>query len=42
MRDDEIRHGRVARDAGASELPWAVRVLMRAAARVMTLTAYRL
>jgi 3-demethoxyubiquinol 3-hydroxylase len=42
MRDDEIRHGRVARDAGASELPWAVRVLMRGAARVMTLTAYRL
>ena len=42
MRDDEIRHGRVARDAGANELPWPVRVLMRGAARVMTLTAYRL
>ena len=42
MRDDEIRHGAVARDAGAAELPWAARVLMRMAARVMTLTAYRL
>jgi ubiquinone biosynthesis monooxygenase Coq7 len=42
MRDDEIRHGRVARDAGATELPWPVRMLMRGTARVMTLTAYRL
>ena len=42
MRDDEIRHGRVARDAGAAELAWPVRVLMRGAARLMTLTAYRL
>lgn len=42
MRDDETRHGAAARDAGAVELPWATRVLMRAAARVMTLIAYRL
>jgi len=42
MRDDEIRHGASARDAGAAELPWPVRILMRGAARVMTLTAYRL
>ena len=42
MRDDEMRHGRVARDAGAGELAWPVRVLMRATARVMTLSAYRL
>jgi len=42
MRDDEIRHGASARDAGAAELPWPVRALMRGAARVMTLTAYRL
>jgi ubiquinone biosynthesis monooxygenase Coq7 len=40
MRDDEVRHGGVARDAGARELPWPVRTLMRGAARVMTLTAY--
>ena len=42
MRDDEVRHGTAARDAGAVELPWVVRALMRAAARVMTTTAYRL
>jgi len=42
MRDDEMRHGRTARDAGASELPLPVRWAMRGAARVMTLTAYRL
>lgn len=42
MRDDEIRHGAAARDAGAAELPLPTRALMRAMARVMTLTAYRL
>jgi ubiquinone biosynthesis monooxygenase Coq7 len=42
MRDDEARHGATARDAGAGELPLPVRLLMRAAARVMTATAYYL
>ena len=42
MRDDEVRHGRLAQDAGAGALPLPVRVLMRAAAKVMTITAYRL
>ena len=42
MRDDEARHGAMAQDAGAGELPLPVRLLMRAAARVMTATAYRL
>jgi ubiquinone biosynthesis monooxygenase Coq7 len=42
MRDDEMRHGRAARDAGASELPWPARVAMRGVARVMTVTAYRI
>src|SRR2546426_11694051 len=42
MRDDEARHGAAARDAGASDLPWPVRALMRATAKVMTVTAYRL
>jgi len=42
MRDDEARHGAMAKDAGASELPLPVRLLMRAAARVMTATAYHL
>ena len=41
MRDDEARHGASARDAGASELPLPVRALMRATAKLMTLTAYR-
>jgi ubiquinone biosynthesis monooxygenase Coq7 len=41
MRDDEARHGASARDAGASELPAPVRALMRATAKLMTITAYR-
>ena len=41
MRDDEVRHGMSARDAGASDLPWPVRALMRATAKLMTVTAYR-
>ena len=40
MRDDEERHGAQAKQAGAGELPTAVRRLMRAAAGVMTRTAY--
>jgi ubiquinone biosynthesis monooxygenase Coq7 len=42
MRDDEIRHGVAARDAGARDLPWPVRALMRTTAKLMTVTAYRL
>ena len=42
MREDEARHGASAHAAGASELPWPVRALMRATAKVMTITAYRL
>jgi ubiquinone biosynthesis monooxygenase Coq7 len=42
MRDDEIRHGAAASEAGASTLPLPVRVLMRATAKLMTLTAYRI
>jgi 3-demethoxyubiquinol 3-hydroxylase len=41
MREDEARHGASARDAGASELPGPVRALMRATAKLMTITAYR-
>ena len=40
MRDDEMRHGAAARDAGAEELPFPIRALMRATAKVMTATAY--
>jgi len=42
MRDDEARHGASARDAGGAELPGPVRALMRATAKLMTLTAYRI
>jgi 3-demethoxyubiquinol 3-hydroxylase len=42
MRDDEMRHGAAARDAGATDLPWLARALMRGTARLMTVTAYRL
>ena len=41
MRDDEARHGKEARTLGAQELPLAVKMLMRSAARVMTTVAYR-
>ena len=41
MRDDEIRHGAAARDAGAASLPAPIQGLMRLAARVMTTTAHR-
>lgn len=42
MRDDEVRHGMAAHDAGGRDLPWPVRALMRATAKLMTVTAYRL
>jgi 3-demethoxyubiquinol 3-hydroxylase len=42
MRDDEARHGAVARESGARELPEAIRRLMRHTARMMTRTAYRI
>jgi ubiquinone biosynthesis monooxygenase Coq7 len=41
MRDDEARHGAMAKAAGASALPFPVRGLMRAAADVMRAVAYR-
>jgi ubiquinone biosynthesis monooxygenase Coq7 len=41
MRDDEIRHGMAASAAGARKLPLPVRALMRATAKLMTVTAYR-
>ena len=42
MREDEMRHGASGRALGAAELPSFVRSAMRAAARVMTRTAFRL
>lgn len=42
MKDDEVRHGNAARDAGAAALPAPVRWVMRRVAQVMTFTAHRL
>jgi ubiquinone biosynthesis monooxygenase Coq7 len=42
MREDEIRHGASGRSLGAAELPRFVKDAMRAAARVMTRTAFRI
>ena len=42
MRDDEARHGATAQAAGAAELPFPAKWLMRAAADVMRLVAYRI
>lgn len=41
MRDEEAGHGEDAVQAGASELPRAVKRLMALTARIMTTTAYR-
>ncbi len=40
MKDDEARHGAMAKNAGAATLPLPVRWAMRLAARVMTSTAH--
>ena len=41
MQVDEARHAREALAAGGVELPWPARLAMRAMAKVMTVTAYR-
>ena len=42
MRDEEAEHGKNAAAAGAADLPQTLKMLMRATARIMTTTAYRL
>ncbi|MEO8754451.1 MAG: 2-polyprenyl-3-methyl-6-methoxy-1,4-benzoquinone monooxygenase [Casimicrobiaceae bacterium] len=42
MREDEARHGAMAQEAGAFELPRPVRDLMRVTASVMKAVAYRI
>ncbi len=42
MRDDEARHGAIAQAAGASDLPFPAKGLMRLAANVMRAVAYRI
>lgn len=40
MRDDERRHGESGRALGAADLPYPVKLAMRAASKVMTRTAF--
>jgi ubiquinone biosynthesis monooxygenase Coq7 len=42
MKDDEARHALEARQRGAAELPQGVKLLMKAASRVMTTVAHRI
>lgn len=42
MRDDEVRHGAMALEAGASPVPVPIKYLMRRAADVMRAIAYRI
>ena len=42
MRDDEARHGAMAQEAGAMELPLPARQLMRVTAKIMKAIAYRI
>lgn len=41
MREDEAHHGTVAIKAGAVELPFLIKKIMRILSKVMTVTAYR-
>lgn len=41
MKEDEARHGDMARAAGGAELPAPIRRLMRLTSKIMTTTAYR-
>ncbi len=42
MREDELRHAVNAAEAGAAELPRAIKTAMALASKVMTFTAYRI
>ena len=42
MRDDEMRHGAMALEAGAASIPAPIKYLMRRAADVMRAVAYRI
>ena len=42
MRSDEAGHAQMAEDSGAADLPYPIRIAMRATARIMTTTAYRI
>lgn len=40
MRDDEVRHGEAARQAGGRDLPLPIRLAMKAVSRLMTRSTY--
>lgn len=40
MRDDEVRHGEAARQAGGRDLPLPIRLAMKAVSKVMTRSTY--
>ena len=40
MKEDEARHASQAHAAGGAELPWPAKLMMKAAAKVMTTTAH--
>ncbi len=42
MKRDETHHAHTAAELGGAELPWPAKLAMRLAAKVMTVTAYRL
>jgi len=42
MREDEIKHGAKARQAGGAELPTPVKHIMSLASKIMTKTAYKI
>ena len=42
MRDDEVRHGETARQAGGSELPAPIKLAMSLVSKIMTATAARI
>ena len=42
MKADEVQHASTATDLGGAELPLPLRLAMRVAAKVMTITAHRI
>jgi ubiquinone biosynthesis monooxygenase Coq7 len=40
MREEEIEHGKMAKNLGASNLPEPIKVVMGAVSKIMTKTAY--
>lgn len=41
MKDDEVRHAAAALKAGAADIPWPVRQLMKGVSKIMTTVAFK-